>query len=520
MSGRPWLTGSVVLLFIALAAIVPPTVARATTGACSHPSTAYGTDTLTVNIPATGNYYIWSRLAADSSADNNFMMQIDNSACYTVGTSPAKSVPIYANGASNLFMNNSSNWLNTDTSGNLLIASGITSGSHTVEIIGNSPNLAVDRLILTQDSHCIPTGTGDNCAALTDTTPPTVGITSPSNGATLVSTTNITASASDDVGVTKVEFYIDGSLKATDTASPYTYSLSPTDLTIGQHQLTAKAYDAAGNSAMSTIVTFTIPDTTAPTVSLTAPSSGASVSGTITAAASASDDVGVTKVEFYVDGSLKATDITATGISFSTSLATLSLSNGSHTVLAKAYDAAGNSATSSAAVTINNPVTPPADTTPPTVSLTSPVNGSFVNNDSSTRPYSSQAYSVNALAADTSGIAHVVFELDGTIKATDTTAPYTYNLNLSNLSCGAHTIKAIATDASGNANTATSSASFTTTYAENIVTSSSCHVTYLDLSALASKYGQSGASLGRADINGDGVINYLDLSALASKYGR
>jgi hypothetical protein len=45
------------------------------------------------------------------------------------------------------------------------------------------------------------------------------------------------------------------------------------------------------------------------------------------------------------------------------------------------------------------------------------------------------------------------------------------------------------------------------------------HVTFLDLSILASKYGQSGGSLGRADINQDGTVNFLDLSALANKYG-
>ena len=45
------------------------------------------------------------------------------------------------------------------------------------------------------------------------------------------------------------------------------------------------------------------------------------------------------------------------------------------------------------------------------------------------------------------------------------------------------------------------------------------HVNLLDLSILASKYGQSGSSVGRADINGDGTVNLLDLSILASKYG-
>ena len=45
------------------------------------------------------------------------------------------------------------------------------------------------------------------------------------------------------------------------------------------------------------------------------------------------------------------------------------------------------------------------------------------------------------------------------------------------------------------------------------------HVNLIDLSLLASKYGQSGSSIGRADINGDGTVNLIDLSLLASKYG-
>src|SRR3989338_14543 len=90
-----------------------------------------------------------------------------------------------------------------------------------------------------------------------DTTLPTISITSPASGATVSGTTNINATASDNIGVTKVEFYVDGVLKSTDTTSPYSYSW---DTTNGgthacngahTHSLTAKAYDAAGNPKTS-----------------------------------------------------------------------------------------------------------------------------------------------------------------------------------------------------------------------------------------------------------------------------
>ena len=81
-----------------------------------------------------------------------------------------------------------------------------------------------------------------------DTTPPTVSISSsapgPFNPPTSVA---INARASDNVGVTKVEFYDGATLKATDTSSPYSYIWSITAADAGSHAWTAKAYDAANN---------------------------------------------------------------------------------------------------------------------------------------------------------------------------------------------------------------------------------------------------------------------------------
>lgn len=90
-----------------------------------------------------------------------------------------------------------------------------------------------------------------------DTVAPTVSITAPSNNASISGTVNVTANASDNVGVAKVEFYADGSLKSTDTASPYAYSLDTTKLSNAMHQLTAKAYDAANNVGTSSSVSVT-----------------------------------------------------------------------------------------------------------------------------------------------------------------------------------------------------------------------------------------------------------------------
>ncbi len=196
-----------------------------------------------------------------------------------------------------------------------------------------------------------------------DTTPPSTSITAPANGATVSGTTAVTASATDNTGVTKVEFYLDSVLRSTSTTSPYSWSWDTTATANGSHTLNSKAYDAANNSTSSAAVTVTVSnvaDTTPPSTSITAPANGATVSGTTAVTASATDNVGVTKVEFYLDSVLRST---STASPYSWSWDTTATANGSHTLNSKAYDAANNS-TSSAAVTVT--VSNVADTTPPT----------------------------------------------------------------------------------------------------------------------------------------------------------
>ena len=189
-----------------------------------------------------------------------------------------------------------------------------------------------------------------------DTTPPSTSITAPSNGATVSGTVNVTASASDNVGVTSVDFYIDGGLAGTDTTSPYSYSWNTASVANGSHSIFSRAHDAAGNvgtsSTVNVTVNNTVPDTTPPTTSITAPSNGSTVSGTVAVTASASDNVGVTSVAFYIDGGLASTDTTSP---YSYSWDTTAVANGSHSIFSRAYDAAGNVGTSSTVnVTVNN----------------------------------------------------------------------------------------------------------------------------------------------------------------------
>jgi M6 family metalloprotease-like protein len=213
-----------------------------------------------------------------------------------------------------------------------------------------------------------------------DTQAPTTSITSPANGATVSGVTSVSASASDNTGVTRVDFYLDGALAASDSTAPYSWSWDTTGSANGSHSLTSTAFDAAGNSGSSSTVSVTVSNTTsdtqAPTTAITSPAAGATVSGAVTLAATASDNVGVTRVEFYVDGALVGSD---TSSPYSVSWSSTSATNGAHSVQSRAFDAAGNSSSSATVgFTVSNST---GDTTAPVISSISSVktgkNGSF-----------------------------------------------------------------------------------------------------------------------------------------------
>lgn len=190
-----------------------------------------------------------------------------------------------------------------------------------------------------------------------DTTAPSVIITAPINGASVANTIAVSANAADDVGVAGVQFQLDGvNLDSEDTTAPYSVSWDTTTAPDGSHTLTATARDAAGNQATSAAVSITVSnasDATPPTVAITAPVNGASVSDTITVAANATDANGVAGVQLQVDGiNVGAEDTTQP---YSVTWNTAASSNGAHALTAIARDTAGNMATSAAVtVTVSN----------------------------------------------------------------------------------------------------------------------------------------------------------------------
>ncbi|WP_375760298.1 M20/M25/M40 family metallo-hydrolase [Corallococcus exercitus] len=92
----------------------------------------------------------------------------------------------------------------------------------------------------------------------TDTQPPTVSLTAPASGATVNGTTSLTATATDNVGVSRVEFLVDGVVKGSVFASPYSLAWDSRTVANGSHTVAAKAYDSSGNSATTTARTVTV----------------------------------------------------------------------------------------------------------------------------------------------------------------------------------------------------------------------------------------------------------------------
>jgi len=134
--------------------------------------------------------------------------------------------------------------------------------------------------------------------------PPTVTLTSPTEGQffTPPASITLTATAADSDGtVTKVDFYNGTTLLGTDSTSPYSYTW--TNVAQGTYALTAKATDNSNNVATSTAVTVIVqPANQSPTVSITSPADWATFTApaTISLSASASDaDGSISKVEFY-----------------------------------------------------------------------------------------------------------------------------------------------------------------------------------------------------------------------------
>jgi Bacterial Ig domain len=338
-----------------------------------------------------------------------------------------------------------------------------------------------------------------------DTIPPSTSITAPANGATLSGTTNVTATATDNVGVTKVEFWLDGALQSTDTSSPYEWSWNTGSSSNGAHVLLTKAYDAANNIGTSVSLSVTVSNGATGTAigGWTITQANSTLNYTIPAGTVIPAEGYVvigrnaTKAQFetfwartlganvvyinsadtmpQINGSetytLKnASAVTVDGPSLAmpgTAARSLQRADPCGTTWNTVLESAANAGSGAAAgcaggvkinefsdasgtgnfiyefIELHNDSAAAGDTTAPSTSITAPANGATVSGTTS----------VTASASDNVGVTKVEFWLDGALQSTDTSSPYEWSWNTSTASNGSHALVSKAYDAANNIGT-------------------------------------------------------------------
>lgn len=273
----------------------------------------------------------------------------------------------------------------------------------------------------------------------TDTVAPAIAITAPTTNATFattVSAVNLAGTASDNVGVTQVTWSNDRGGSGTATGTTL-WSISNIVLLSGANVLTVTAHDAAGNVTTKTLtVTYTIPDTIAPSISITMPTGNATfatTTATVNLAGTASDNIGVAQVTWSNN---RGGSGTAAGTT-SWSVSNVALLSGANIVTVTAHDAAGNTAVKTLTITYTIP-----DTTAPSLTISTPTaNAAFAT--------SSASINLAGAASDNVSVTQVTWMNDrgGSGTASGTSAWTVTNVDLLS---GKNVLTVSARDAAGN----------------------------------------------------------------------
>src|SRR5688572_17247090 len=275
----------------------------------------------------------------------------------------------------------------------------------------------------------------------------TVTWKAPSSGSVLSNVNWFQSSACEvsGTGISRVQFVLVNSSGQTinlnnDTSAAFRCNLVSTNYPNGNYTLRAVAYDSAGNQASSSR-SITIKNTTTdakPTISFSAPANNATISGLTTCRVNASDDRGIARVQFFVDGTLLSTD---TSSSYTCTLDNKKYKNGAHTLVARVTDTAGLTAQSQITFNVSGGISSTTGNTPPILSIDAPAAGSTLGG--------SVPFAATATDAGGSVAKIEMYLVSGTTQklvAADTTSPYSGSFSTAGVPDGAAQLMAVATD--------------------------------------------------------------------------
>ena len=286
---------------------------------------------------------------------------------------------------------------------------------------------------------------------ITDITPPSVVITSPAANQIVNGNITITVAAFDNIAIEKVDFFLDGVFYESDSNFPYEVNWNTVQLNVseGNHTWYAKAYDTSGliNQSESIVINVDNLDEIPPTGYIAQPYGGQSVNGDVEILIYATDNIGVSSVNVFINGENDSTFTNETSLQnapYSYIWNTLDENlneDGQYFISARINDSSGNFFnTPPVAVVINNN-TEYVDLVSPVISIQSPVSGTAVGDSTE----------IIIFANDNVGIQSVLVTVDDTLEFTLNDSPYVAIWNTFTYPNNSHhTISALATDSSNN----------------------------------------------------------------------
>ncbi len=277
-----------------------------------------------------------------------------------------------------------------------------------------------------------------------DIQPPTATMAEPTAGSAVSGLITLRATAQDNVGVTQVQFVIDGeNFGAAVTAAPYQISLDTTTLVPGEHTITAVAEDAELNRGASDPVTVTVTAGTPPVISGGQPAGTLPVGTVETTLGVTTNETAVCRYGTQGGVSYPAKTLamqTANGLAHTSALT--GLSAGTHRYYVRCAGSSGAYNLSDYEVEFSIA----ADTVAPSVTILSP---------GASLPLTGEVQ-ISASATDNVGVVGVQFTVDEQIVGAEILAPpFAVSWNTAAVSNGPHRIAATARDAAGNTTTAT-----------------------------------------------------------------